>query len=277
MKFKLKTMIITLSIIGLLIIILIAGKINSSNQFSKQVNELFAQSKNISEKTFRQDQLIGLPEPVQRYFKHVLKEGQPYVSYVRLTHDGKFKMGLDKKWTKIKGEQYFTAEKPGYIWKGTTTLATARDMYISDKGRLVVTLLSLINVVDGQGKVFDEGEFQRWVSESVWFPTNLLPSEKLQWIAVDENTAKLIINYNELSVSFLVSFNSKGEITQMETRRFMEKGKKETWICKMGDYKNMNGILIPTTAEALWKLDKGDFSYAKFNVKKIEYNMPEKF
>jgi len=270
-------MIIIFLIIVLLIIILIAGKINSSNQFSKQVNELFAQSKNISEKTFRLDQIIDLPEPVQRYFKHVLKEGQSYVSYVRLTHDGEFKMGLDKKWTKIKGEQYFTTEKPGYIWKGTTSLATACDLYMSDKGRLIVTLLSLIKVVDGQGEVFDEGEFQRWVSESVWFPTNLLPSKKLHWLAIDENTAKLIINYNELSVSFLVSFNNKGEITQMETTRFMEKDKKEIWICKMADYKNMNGILIPTTAEALWKLDKGEFSYARFNVLKIEYNKPMRF
>lgn len=270
-------MIIALIIAGLITIILLIGRINFSIQFSRNVKKLFLESGDISANVFRYEQLAELPEPVQRYFKHVLKEGQPYVNYVRLTHDGEFKMGLDKKWTKIKGEQYFTAEKPGYIWKGTTTLATARDMYLNDKGRLIVTLLSLVNVIDGQGKVFDEGEFQRWVSESVWFPTNLLPSEKLQWSGVDENTAKLIINYNELSVSFLVSFTNKGEITQMETRRFMEKGKKETWICKMADYKNINGILIPTTAEALWRLDKGDFSYAKFNVKKIEYNIPEKF
>ena len=237
-----------------LILILLLGRINLSIQFSRKIKELFFASKDISSNIFLYTQLAGLPEPVQRYFKHVLKEGQPYVSFVSLSHDGEFKIGLDKNWTKIKGEQYFTAQKPGYIWKGTTTLVTARDMYISDKGRLIVTLLSLINVVDGQGKEFDEGEFQRWVSEGVWFPTNLLPSEKLQWLAIDENTAKLIFKYNELSVCFLVSFNKQGEITQMETRRFMEKGKKEIWIGKMTDYKQINGILVPTRIEAVWRL-----------------------
>ena len=71
-----KLMIITLSIFGLLIITLIVGKINLSIQFGKQVKELFSQSKNISDKTFKHEQLIGLPQPVQRYFEHVLKEGQ---------------------------------------------------------------------------------------------------------------------------------------------------------------------------------------------------------
>ena len=54
-------------------------------------------------------------------------------------------------------------------------------------------------------------------------------------------------------------------------------GNLETWIGKLTEYKEMNGIVVPTTIEAIWKLEKGDYSYAKFNVKRIEYNKPEKF
>lgn len=270
-------MIIILSISSIFIIMLSIGKIYFSKQFSKQVKELFSQSKIISNKTFRYEQLSGLPEPVQRYFKHVLKEGQPYISYARLTHDGQFKTGLDKKWGVIKGEQYFTLEKPGYVWKGSTPLFSARDMYIADEGRLIVTLLSLVNVVDEQGEEFNEGEFQRWLAESVWFPTNLLPSEKLHWSPIDTNTAKLIFSYNELSVTYVVTFNSIGEITEMQTSRFMEKDKKEIWIGKMYDYKEMNEVLVPTNIEAIWRLETGDFPYAKFRVHKLEYDIPEQF
>ncbi len=42
-------------------------------QFNKEVNELYSQSKNISKIKFSYEQLSGLPEPVQIYFKHVLK------------------------------------------------------------------------------------------------------------------------------------------------------------------------------------------------------------
>lgn len=276
MKFK-TFMIIIISLTGLLVIILILGKINLSTQFNKEVKELFSQSKSISEKIFSYRQLIGLPEPVQRYFKHVLKDGQPYISYARITHDGQFKTGLDKDWIDIKGEQYATIEKPGFIWKGTTTMFTARDMYIADKGRLIASLFSLYNVVDAKGEQYNQGELLRWLGESILYPTNLLPGERLQWFAIDFQTAKLTFNYNKLSLFFIITFNEIGEITQMETKRYMDEKNLETWVIKLADYKEMNGVVVPTTFEVLWRLEKGDFSYAKFNLKKIEYNKPEIF
>lgn len=269
-------MIIILSIFALLIITLIIGKINLSIQFNKEVKELFSQSKNISKKTFSYEQLSGLPEPVQRYFKHVLKHGQPYISYAGITHDGQFKAGADKDWVNIQGEQYVTTEKPGFIWKGKTSMFTARDMYIADQGRLVVSLFSLIKVVDGKGEQYNQGELLRWLGESVMYPTNLLPGERLQWSSIDARSAKFTFNYNELSLFYIVTFNDVGEITQLETRRYMDKKNLETWIIKVADYKAMNNVLLPTTFEVLWRLEKGDFSYAKFNVKKVEYNKPEK-
>ncbi|MCX6210877.1 MAG: hypothetical protein NTZ59_15565 [Bacteroidetes bacterium] len=173
-------MITILIFAGLIAIAFILGSINLSIQFNKQVKELFVQSKNVSDKIFYEDQLMGLPQPVKRYFKLVLKDGQPYINYARLLHNGQFKTGLKKKWINIRGEQYFTTSTPGFIWKGVTTFFTARDMYIGNNGRLVVSLLSLINIVDARGEKYNRGELLRWLSESVWFPTNLLPSEYLQ-------------------------------------------------------------------------------------------------
>lgn len=57
----------------------------------------------------------------------------------------------------------------------------------------------------------------------------------------------------------------------------MDKENLETWIGRLTDYREMNGIVVPATIEAIWKLEKGDFSYAKFILKMIEYNKPEKF
>ncbi|HMG08241.1 MAG TPA: DUF6544 family protein, partial [Mucilaginibacter sp.] len=252
-------MIISAIIIGTLLIVLIIGRVNLFMRFGKTVKHLFAIAKPISGKKFSYTQLTGLPAPVQRYFKYVLKDGQPYISYVSLLHEGQFKTGLDKGWTDIKGEQYFTIEKPGFIWKGTTNLFTARDMYIADKGRLIVSLLSLYNVVDGQGDSFNQGELLRWLAENVWFPTNLLPSDNLNWVAIDENTAKLTFSYNGMSLFYIVTFNSSGEITQMETKRYMDKNKLETWIGKLKNYKEINGVAVPTAIEAIWRLEKGDF------------------
>jgi hypothetical protein len=271
------TIIIILSVIAIPIIILIIGKINLSIQFKKEVTELFSLSKNISNKTFNYGQISGLPEPVQHYFKHVLKEGQPYISYVRLTHDGQFKPDLKKDWVDIEGEQYFTTEKPGFIWKGKSSLFTVRDMYMSDKGRIIVSLFSFFKVVNGEGAKYDQGELLRWLGESILFPTNLLPNEYLKWTSIDSVSAGLTFNYNDLSLFYKVSFNNKCEITQLETKRYMGEDSLETWIGKLSDYKEINGIIIPTKIEGIWSLRSGDFSYAKFNIKNIEYGKPEKY
>jgi len=268
---------ILLSIFGLVLLALLVGKINLSWQFSKQVKTLFAQSENISNCTFHKSQLDSLPDPVQRYFKLVLKDGQPFINYVRMTHDGQFKTGLDKAWINIKGEQYATTEKPGFIWKGTTTLFTARDMYMEDKGRLTVSLFSLVNVVDAQGEQYDQGELLRWLGESILYPTNLLPGARLQWFPIDANKSKLTYNYNELSLFFNITFNQVGEIKEMETKRFMDEKNLETWIIKVSDYLEFNHVLVPTVFEVLWRLDRGDFSYAKFCVKKLEYDNSKQF
>ena len=259
-------------------LIFIVGKINLAIKFKKEVQQLFAESKDVSEKKFYYQQLEGLPEPVQRYFKYVLKEGQPYISYIRVLHNGKFKTDLKKNWVNITGEQYFTTEKPGFIWKGITSMFIARDMYIANEGRLIATIFSTINVADIHGKQqYNESELLRWLSESVWFPTNLLPSEKLKWIAIDATSAKLTYDYKGLSLFYLITFNKKGEIIQMETRRFMDEKRQETWIVKPNQYQEKNGVIIPTQAEVFWRLKEGDFSYARFYIQKIEYNIPLKF
>ncbi|MGY4538378.1 hypothetical protein ACVW0P_002798 [Mucilaginibacter sp. UYNi724] len=265
-----------LGIAGFCLLFILIKRIRAANEFEQEVVELFALRDSLSDQAFSYAQLVGLPEPVQAYFRHVLKEGEPYINYVRLKHNGQFKTGLNNKWVDIVGEQYFTVKKTGFIWKGTTTLFTARDMYISDKGRLVVSLFSLYNIVNGKGKKFNQGELLRWLAESVWFPTNLLPSESLQWLAMDKNTAKLIFTYRGMSLSYIVSF-SNDEITQFQTSRYMGNEKLETWIGKPGAYQKINNIMVPTKIEAIWRLAKGDFSYAKFNVLRIDYNLPEKF
>ncbi|MEO6069372.1 MAG: DUF6544 family protein [Chitinophagaceae bacterium] len=272
-----KIMIFFLIFIGLILLIFLAGKINLSIKFNSQVKQLFAESKNISDIKFNYQQLEALPDPVQKYFRHILKEGQPYISYTRIKHDGQFKTDLKKEWIAITGEQYATTEIPGFIWKGTTAMFVARDMYIADKGRLIATLFSVYNVVDAKGEKYNEGELLRWLGESVLYPTNFLPNDNLQWFSIDATTVKLTYNYKGLSLYFIIAFNDKGEITGMETKRYMGDERLETWIIKAANYKELNNVLIPTAFDVLWRLKEGDFSYAKFNITEVEYNKPEKF
>ncbi|HTE00126.1 MAG TPA: DUF6544 family protein [Mucilaginibacter sp.] len=270
-------MILTLTIVLVLLTILTTGKVNLSIRFRREVSRLFSLSNDLIDQKFTYRQLMGLPAPVQRYFKHVLKEGQSYINYVRLKHNGLFKTSLDGKWVKINGEQYFTTGKPGFAWKGITRMFTARDLFIGGKGRLRVALFSIYSILDGEGAKYDQGELLRWLAESAWFPTNLLPSDQMKWLPVDEHTANLTYQYRDISLACTVTINDAGEIIQFQTQRYMGETTLETWIGKLSHYMPVDGMRIPTITEAIWKIDQVEHSYAKFCVQHIEFGVPLAF
>ncbi len=256
--------------------VIVTGNIISAARFRSEVSELFSSSKNISGTMYTHDRLKGLPAPVQNYFRHVLKEGRPYVSYARLRHGGEFKTGRDKDWVRIEGEEYFTVQNPGFIWRGKIPFASARDMYINNRGRLVVLLFSAIPIIDGKGPNFDQGELLRWLTESVLFPTALLPGENLRWSPIDSGSARLVFTHGGMRLSCTVSFNDRHEITQLKTRRYMDHAM-ENWTGKCGEYKEVDGMKVPTRIEAVWNLSSGDFSYARFTMREIEFDRPEQY
>jgi hypothetical protein len=45
----------------------------------------------------------------------------------------------------------------------------------------------------------------------------------------------------------------------------------------MNDYKKMDGLLVPTTAHASWRLATGDVDYANFRVLQLEYDHPARW
>jgi len=261
----------------LLVVILIVGRIHFANEFSRQVKSVFAEADLNSYQTFEISQLEGLPPVVQQYFLHVLKPGQPLIRCARLRHNGQFKPGLKKSWGDIEGEQYFSTIRPAYIWKGDTNLFSARDFYIGGKGGLIVTILSLFNVLNAKGKAFDQGELLRWLMENIWFPTNLLPGENMAWTSILPTKARLSFEHLGLSLYLDCTFNEAHEIIEMETKRNMDETRMETWIGRPASYKEMNGVRIPTDVEVLWRLPEGDLSYARFHVLQLEYNIAAQY
>lgn len=220
---------------------------------------------------YTSDSLKGLPEIVQQYFKYALTEGQTYVKQLKLRHGGQFRTSKKQGWKPIRGEEYFTCSPPGFLWIGKLSWFSAVDKYIRGKGNLKVKLFSLFPVVNAQGPTADQGEFFRWLAEAVWFPTALLPSDKLSWTAVDEQSAKVHYQDKDIQVEGTFRFNELGQITQFNAKRFMDENRQEQWTTLCRDYRLVDGMHIPYYAEAIWNLKDEDFCYAKFELEEVSF------
>ncbi|MFC0876645.1 DUF6920 family protein [Saccharicrinis sp. FJH2] len=249
---------------------------NPFSSFSRHIKRLYAFSEAIHDTYIAPGLFDSLPTPAQRYFKHVLVKNQSYLSSARLIHDGEFRVNPNQKWSKIKGEEYFTIEPPGFVWRGKVPFMSATDLFINKQGNLQIRLFQTIRIINKKDEKINQGELLRWLAEAPWYPTALLPSKNLSWEKVNDSECKIIFTSEGIDVDARVHINSKGEITKLQAKRF-NNDTLNNWTGVYKNYQKVNGMLIPISCEVSWNLEEGDFSYARFNIKKIEYNIPKQF
>jgi uncharacterized protein DUF6920 len=71
-------------------------------------------------------ELEALPAPVRRYFRAVLRDGQPMVAGVRVQHRGTFNMSQTaERWTPFTSDQMVVTRRPGFDWDGRIAVLPA--------------------------------------------------------------------------------------------------------------------------------------------------------
>lgn len=272
-----KTNFLILSAVAGPVLALLAGRWIVARQMRSDVADMLSLAETGPVQTYDPAQLTHLPTPVQRYFRHVLKRGQPYLRSARLRHDGQFKTDLKKDWMDISGEEYFLADKPAYIWVGTTTWFSACDQYVAGRGNLTARLLGVLPVVQGSGPTYDQGELLRWLAETIWFPTSLLPGGPAIWSPIDDHSATLTLTDHGLTVSCQMYFNEQGEIVRYQAQRYSDETHIQTWTGYLSVYQDKHGLLIPTRASSAWVIDGVEQPYARFILRDIEYDQPSPY
>lgn len=253
------------------IVMMFLASCNTEKRYVSELNHSIDKVSSQIEQKYSEGMIDGLPEPVQRYFRFALNEGQSFVKQVSLNHKGTFKTKVGGEWLDISGSQHFNTGHPGFAWIGKTSMFTAHDLYINNAGALKVYLFGWIRIVNETGPYNDQGELLRWLGESVWFPTNLLPSKNLTWTPIDENNARVTFIHGNLSIWYDVRFDESGAITELSTERYMEEDRLEQWTGRLGNWKNAEGMQVPMYIEAAWQLDEGEHCYARFDVAEIQY------
>jgi hypothetical protein len=131
--------------------------------------------------TYDPRELETSPAPVQRYFRAVLKEGQPIIAVARFAHTGMFNMGeTTPKWRRFSSTQIVTTKPPGFDWNGRIWMvpgvpALVHDAYVAGAGLLHAELMGLITVADVRDTPeVARGELLRYLAEAMWYPTALL-------------------------------------------------------------------------------------------------------
>jgi hypothetical protein len=225
--------------------------------------------------------LGALPIPVRRYLERAIGARQRPVRTVRLGHGGTFRTKLDGAWAPIRGEQYFAADPPGFVWWGRVRMAPglwieARDRSVGGVGSMLVKAASTVTLADARGPELDQGALLRLLGEMLWFPTALLDARYVTWTALDDRRALAALRVGGREAAAVFEFGEDGLPAAFQAERYRDLGNGRSVLTpfrgESADYREVDGMLVPHRMTAAWEVDGRPIPYARFLVERLEYD-----
>ncbi|MBU1106834.1 MAG: hypothetical protein KKB51_09225 [Candidatus Riflebacteria bacterium] len=277
---------VILALTAIIAVVLIYG----SHRWQSATKEMHAKLESsrllIGSGKYSPNELNGLPAPVQRYFRAVLKDGQPMVAAVSVGHVGTFNMSeTGEQWKPFTSTQRVITQRPGFDWEGRIKMmpgltVRVHDADITGEGILHASLFGLVPLVNLRGTPeIAEGELMRFFAEAAWYPTALLPSQGVRWEEVDDASARATLTEGEITLTMLFRFNENNliESVRAEARGRTVAGAviPTPWEGRWNNYELRDGMRVPVEGEVAWILPEGAKPYWRGRITKLSYEFAQ--
>jgi hypothetical protein len=255
---------------------LIAGSARWSGATSDAISALAATSAT-ARAVYDPASLDTLPPPVARYFRNVLRDGQPIVRSAIATQQAEF--FINGAWRPLRATQHFTTSPPGFVWDARIGMApvvaaSVRDAYVNGRGAMQASMFGVYSLADQVDKPqLNAGALQRYLGEAIWFPTALLPSTAITWAPRDDRSAIVTLRDGATTVSLVFDFADE-RVASIRGDRYKENSGAYTiqpWQIQCGEYRERDGMIIPLQCEVSWITDGRAEPYWRGRITSIEY------
>jgi hypothetical protein len=261
-----------------------ANRVRFARRVASEVRDLLAGSS--EPMPVDRARLAAIPLPVRRYLERALGSRARAVRTVRLRHGGAFRTSLEGSWVPIRGEQYFAADPPGFVWHGRITMmpglwVEARDRSTGGEGQMLVRAESTFTLADSRGPELDQGALLRLLGEMVWFPTAFLDERYVTWEALDDRRATAVLRVGGREVRGVFVFGEDGMPASFQADRYRDVGGGQSVLTpfrgECANFRDETGLLVPHHMTAWWHVDGKAVPYARFIVDTLDYDETEPF
>lgn len=283
-------MLVALTIIGAVClvaaVVIVFGEFRWKSGTTELRSRLEATRLPTEPKVFDRRELEGLPAPVQRYFRAVLHDGQPIVAAVNVEHTGTFNRSeAAAQWKPFTSTQRVIARRPGFDWDARVAMmpgvpVRVHDAYIAGRGTLHAAMFGLVSVVNVRDTPeLARGELMRFLAEAAWYPTSLLPSQGVNWDAVDDHSARATLRDGDIAATLLFRFT---EDDLIDSVRADARGRMvgatpvlTPWQARLWSYAIRDGMRVPLEGEVAWLLPEGAKPYWRGQIATVTYEFSE--
>ncbi len=225
-----------------------------------------------------------LPVLVRKYLEFTGSFEKARTANLRAVFEGGMRTSVSGRWRKVKARQHsFFNESVRLFYIRSSILGIPFEglhIYSAAIATMQIRLASLFTVVDAKGEKMNQSETVTFFNDMCLIAPATLADRRITWEETDTKTVSATFKMGDVSISARLIFNADGSLADFISKdRFLsEDGKTYVsypWSTPVHEYKTFEGRKIPSIMSAVWHMPDKQFTYAKFELKEIEYNCRE--
>ena len=226
------------------------------------------------------DDLKTLPAALAAYITRSGAVGKPVPENFRLIFEGQMRQ-KGKPWFSFTSEQYNFIPRPArlFFMKGRIRGLSVwgYHSYLPPTAKMTIRALSLLPQLKIEGPEMYPTETVTFLNDLCLFAPGALVDERIHWEELDGLSLRATLTLKDMEVSATLYFNEAGDLVNFrsEDRYDVEKMQRFPFTTPVKDYREFNGMRLPSYGEAVWHYPAGEFVYGKFRLTSVSYNTPD--
>jgi hypothetical protein len=225
--------------------------------------------------------LERLPALLRIYLERVGVVSKPRVKAFRARFEGTLKGSPGSGFMDVEVEQheFFDPAARYFVARGSRfgVPFAAFHRYVGAEATMRVRVASLFDVVDARGSEMNQSETVTLFNDMCLLAPATLVDAQVTWQTVGVRALRGTFTNAGHTISADLSFDSRGDLENFvsDDRYQSADGKvyeKLRWSTPVRDYRDFGGVRLAARGDAVWTEKDGNFPYARFELKEIEYD-----
>jgi hypothetical protein len=225
--------------------------------------------------------IATLPPLMQGYLRHVGAVGRPHVYNMRVVFDAQMRSSSTSPWMASTATQYEFFNPPARLFHMNASRAgiplDIYHRYVDGAATFQVKIVGLYPMVDKGGTDMTKTETVTLMNDIVVMAPAAVLDLPFVWETLSAHTVRATFTNAGFTVAATLTFNDVGDLVGfVSTDRWLPDGtaaKDVPWSTPISDYAEVNGIRIGTRGDANWIAPTGEWTYGRFTIRDIAYNV----
>ena len=266
--------------IPLVLLALDARPSSFRSRFARDRDALLAHSMALAPIVTEHD-LASLPPLMQTYLRRGGAVGRPRVHNLRVRFDAQMRSSATSPWMEATATQYEFFDPPARLFymnasRGGVPLDIYH-RYIDGAATFQVKIAGIVSMVDKSGPVLTRAETVTLMNDIVVMAPAAVLGLPFTWATVGEHSLLATFSNAGNTVSATLTFDAAGDlvgfVSDDRTQEDATGSRNVRWSTPISGYGEVDGIRIGVLGDANWVDASGEWTYGKFHIRSIAYNV----